>query len=94
MAPPPRPRHPLIGVPTLLIVDDYAAARADLAIVGMLMHGGAPREAADTLNVPRDRLPARRWAILRRLSRRQTDRSMLAARGAFLMNHQHRSPTR
>ncbi|HEY1277978.1 MAG TPA: response regulator [Thermoleophilaceae bacterium] len=47
---------------------------ADLPVLGMLVHGTAPGEVADTLGMPPDWLLARRWAILRRLSPRRVRR--------------------
>ena len=47
-------RHPLIWVPSLLIADDAAAVPADPAIAGTAVHATGPREAPDTLIVPRD----------------------------------------
>jgi DNA-binding NarL/FixJ family response regulator len=53
----------------------------DLPVLGMLVHGTAPGEVADTLGMSPDWLLARRWAILRRLTPRRARRGVVTAAG-------------
>ena len=65
---------------------------ADLPVLGMLIHGSPADEVAETLAMSPDRLLARRWAILHRLSPRRTRRGTLGTDAPMLLAHEHRSP--
>ena len=74
--------------PAALNTVGAALEPADLPVLGMLVHGIAPNDVADTLAMTPDWLLARRWAILRRLSRRRTRRGNPTA----ALDHPHGTP--
>ena len=110
MAPRADGAHPLNQVPTLLIVNDHAAALAgalaalasvggaleptNLRIIGMRARGAHLREPTGTLAVPTDWRLAQRWAIPSHLSARRTGRGVVATDADTMIDYQHRSPTR
>ena len=65
---PPRP------TPSALATIGAALEPEDLPILGMLVHGTPPSEVAETLAISPGWLTARRWAMLRRLTRRRSRR--------------------
>jgi DNA-binding NarL/FixJ family response regulator len=67
-------RHIPRPSPSALTTVGAALEPDDLPILGMLVHGTAPDEVAATLAISPEWLLARRWAILRRLTRRRSRR--------------------
>lgn len=61
-------RPGLVPAPRAMGTVGAALELRDLPILGMLVHGTAPDEIAETLGLTSGELSARRWAILRRLS--------------------------
>lgn len=64
--------------PSALATIGAALEPEDLPILGMLVHGTPPSEVADTLAISPAWLTARRWAMLRRLTRRRSRRGAAA----------------
>jgi DNA-binding NarL/FixJ family response regulator len=60
--------------PSALATVGAALEPDDLPILGMLVHGTPPDEVAATLGISPQWLLARRWAMLRRLTRRRSRR--------------------
>ena len=60
--------------PSALATVGAALEPNDLPILGMLVHGTSPDDVAATLGISTEWLLARRWAMLRRLTRRRSRR--------------------